>query len=218
MFEKVKEIIAKIKANSEQIKEYGEKIKSAKRFGGLAKLDEEQSILLIENRILKDNARNALFDEVMPKAVEIWNKYAGKQYGEKTKEKIRKEVEEATGCYLYATSEYSSDKFFLAPSADLRVWNWFSSRDLEVYPHPYNSVRLLVNNKIQTVNIENLKLGYCSAYVEDSRTRAIEINDKKKELRSEFEEYGKKIKAFNELLPSGIDYIYVQEPKWYNIG
>ena len=75
-----------------------------------------------------------------------------------------------------------------------------------------------MNNKIQTVSIENLKLGYCSAYVEDSRTRAIEINDKKKELRSEFEEYGKKIKAFNELLPSGIDYIYVQEPKWYNIG
>lgn len=218
MFEKVKEIIAKSKENSEQIKEYGEKIKSAKRFGGLAKLDEEQSILLIENRILKDNARNALFDEVMPKAIEIWNKYAGKQYGEKTKEKIRKEVNEATGCYLYASSGYSSDEFFLVPSVDSEVEYWFLPRDLEVYPHPYNSGRFLVNNKIQSVNVENLKLGYCSAYVEDSRARATEINNKKRELRAEFDEYEKKIRAFNELLPSGIDSIYLQEPKWYNIG
>lgn len=213
MLEKVKEIIAKSKANSEQIKEYGEKIKSAKRFGGLAKLDEEQSVLLIENRILKDNARNALFDEVMPKAVEIWNKYAGKRYGEKTKDKIRDEVKKATGCYMYASSGYSSDEFYFSPS-ETDLYYWFSSRDLEIYC----SARILINNVIQEVSIQNLKVAYCSAYVEDTRARAIEINDKKNELRSEFEEYGKKIKAFNELLPSGIDYIYVQEPKWYNIG
>jgi hypothetical protein len=51
----------------------------------------------IKIAILTQNAKRAFFAENIGKICEIWNRYAGKKYGEKTAEKIRDELRTATG-------------------------------------------------------------------------------------------------------------------------
>lgn len=48
----------------------------------------------MERIIIRHNAKVAFFAEYLPKVLEIYNKYAGKRVGEKTKEKIRTEIHE----------------------------------------------------------------------------------------------------------------------------
>ena len=48
----------------------------------------------MERIIISHNAKVVFFEEWLPKVLEIYNKYAGKRVGEKTKEKIRTEIHE----------------------------------------------------------------------------------------------------------------------------
>ena len=96
MFEKVHETLNKVDANKAFISEYGEKLKQVKSSGNsielmmeLKEMGIESKIRKIENKILYDNARIEMFREVMPKALEVWNSYENKPYGEKTKARIK---------------------------------------------------------------------------------------------------------------------------------
>lgn len=64
--------------------------------------------LEIERRILKDNARAALVAEAWPVIREACEKYAGKPYGEKTRDAIRKAVNAAG--YSFYFDGYSAEK------------------------------------------------------------------------------------------------------------
>lgn len=48
----------------------------------------------MERIIICHNAKVAFFVEYLPKVLDVYNKYAGKRVGEKTKEKIRTEIRE----------------------------------------------------------------------------------------------------------------------------
>ena len=67
--------------------------------------------LKITRYILKNNAKIALFNEVIPIALKILKKYNGKPYGEKTRQKICDEVKEKTNCRFYIGSRYGSHSF-----------------------------------------------------------------------------------------------------------
>ena len=81
----------------------------------MLKVSEEKKDLKITLKILKSNARIALFNDVLPVALEILKKYAGKPYGEKTKQKISDEVKEKTNCRFYISSRWDSYSFDLYP-------------------------------------------------------------------------------------------------------
>lgn len=74
--EDIKSRIAKKRAVESEMIENSENIKNLK----------------ITMKILKNNARVALFYDVLPVALEILAKYSGKPYGEKTRQKISDEV------------------------------------------------------------------------------------------------------------------------------
>lgn len=67
--------------------------------------------LQITIKILKNNAKIALFNEVLPVALEILTKYENKPYGEKTRQKINDEVKEKTKCLFYINSKWDSYSF-----------------------------------------------------------------------------------------------------------
>lgn len=121
---------AAIKANTEKINalEYKEERKKAAELGGrfngeewrglvekaeanadeVKKLSDNIFIYEIETRILKENAKAALFAEAYPVILKACEKYDGRQYGEKTAEKIREEVR-AAGFGFYFSGHLHTD-------------------------------------------------------------------------------------------------------------
>ena len=97
----------------DNLKERHEAKKNAEN--DMIKASEEKKDLQITLKILKSNARIALFNEVIPVALEVLKKYAGKPYGEKTKEKISDEIKEKTNCRFYITSRWDSYSFDIYP-------------------------------------------------------------------------------------------------------
>ena len=56
--------------------------------------------------IAKNNYYAAIYADIIPGFCEIWNKYTGKKYGTKTKDKIFHDLKINTGCNIYIKTEY----------------------------------------------------------------------------------------------------------------
>src|SRR5574344_1786958 len=93
----------------DNLKERHEARKAAEN--DMMKASAEKKDLRITLKILISNARIALFNEVLPVALEVLKKYAGKPYGDKTKQKISDEIKEKTNCWFYITSCYGLYSF-----------------------------------------------------------------------------------------------------------
>lgn len=58
----------------------------------------------VTNAFLTDNAKVALYNDCKKAITEVLTKYNGKPYGDKTREKIRTELKEKTGCYIWISA------------------------------------------------------------------------------------------------------------------
>jgi hypothetical protein len=175
----------------------------------------EQELLIIENKILYDNARRAYFAEVIDAVVAEFQKYKGKPYGEKTKDKIRESCKEKTGCaaYLSAGAWYETQKLVLVPldANGFSGTGRFRYNDLDCYlttkDDKGNHGKFLDENKIQEFSAEDIDICYGVKYVEDVRDRAIDMSARFAEAKAAWKQYEAACSAFNELTPSGIEHI-----------
>lgn len=120
--------------------------------------------LKIALEILKDNAANAFFAESIGTICTIWNKYTGKPRGEKTAEKIRKELFEALGVRVSITNKYDDaciTCYDLGRNAPFRELEFYASRKAG------ENVPALVDNKVQALNPDCFRLYCCGGYVDD---------------------------------------------------
>lgn len=193
---KCADILNEIKANAERAKE-------------LNSAAAEVELLRIENKILHDNARRALVAEVLPVILEELNKYSGKPYGEKTREKINNAVKARTGCAFYIdTSSYGNNCLNIVP-LDKNGYSGtgvFRYNDFEIYPAYENGERLrvLIDNKINVLPAEKLCISNCPEYVENVREHAEAIRNEYNAVKKARDEYAAKVAAFNNMIPSGL--------------
>lgn len=110
--------------------------------------------------LLKNNAQIALFNDVMPVLLEVLKKYKGKPYGEKTRNKISKEVEEKAGARAYINTRYNQDEILVYPS--FRYGSDYSITIGTKYIDGKQD-RILIDNKIQLVPLEN----FCLWFIKD---------------------------------------------------
>lgn len=135
--------------------------------------------------ILKDNAAQAFFTENIETICNIWNKYQKKPLGEKTAEKIRKELFETLGVRVWISNKYSDARitcYFDAPAP-------FRSLEFCVSRTNGEAVPALVGNKIQPLSPDVFRVYNCGAYVEDvpAHVQAIrEAHDKAREAEAAF--------------------------------
>lgn len=216
MFEKVREIFEQSKANSELVSAYNKRIKEAKTHKEIDEIVNEgfnPAIYTLENKILKDNARRMLFAEVIEKILDIWNSYKGKPYGDKTKEKIRNQIKEATGCWAYFHGNELS--LSVAHDVDNALSMYFGYRDGDIYTR---GGFIDDNNKIREVAVEDVTLNYCHEYEHNPHELAERIYEQKKVLEAELVAYQQKLSDFNKMLPSTCEHMYINTPSWYNIA
>lgn len=144
---------------------------------------------------LANNFKVVLYKEVISQFLEIWNKYEGKQYGEKTKEKIWNEIKENLHISGYFGYDYFSNK---KDTLTLYLIND------EGYKYPDNNLNLNIhclynedltdfyafvnkNNTIQKVSIDMIKLGSTIEYIEDVNEFVNQAKNQYETIRTELE-------------------------------
>ena len=181
----------------------------------MIKASEEKKDLQITLKILKSNARIALFNEVIPVALEVLKKYAGKPYGEKTKEKISDEIKEKTNCRFYITSRWDSYSFDIYPmdgfGNDYNITCGSKYTNGERKP-------LLIDNKIQLITFDEIELYYISReYVEDIPQRIENLKTAYAEAVIKQEELQTACDNFNMLAVGDISCIYSDKHIYHNM-
>lgn len=154
--------------------------------------------LNITIKMLKNNARVALFHEAMPVVVETLGKYKNKPYGEKTRQKISDEIKEKTGCRCY-------------------IGGGYGNTDINIYPEKYGyditagtmNTPLLIENRVQPVNVEDIKLYYIrNTYIEDIPAAIAEMRAAYAKAVETQKELEKICDQFNAYAVEGIERIY----------
>lgn len=171
--------------------------------------------LKITVKLLKHNATVALYNEVLPVAVEVLNKYKSKPYGEKTRHKIADEVKEKTSCLCYIAQSYSSQS----------IGFWYTG----VYGNDYNITcgtpyingeqkPLLIDNKIQPVNVEDITLWYMSnEYIEDVPQRVEDLKTLYREAVEKQKELAAICSRYNDIAVGNLPHIYQDKRIYENM-
>lgn len=169
-------------------------------------------LLQVAQKYLMDNMRRAYYAETMPTVLEVLRKYENKPLGEKTKDRIREEVKQRAGAWVYITSpyRYCSDEIHLHPV------------EHEYLFHPNDIVILVKNtdtnekrpiiggdagNRLQVYDMEDYMLYDCGNYVEDYMGAAAAAISRYKELKGKLEKLDADCREFNNTLPAGINHI-----------
>ena len=211
--EQTNRAIKEVEAREDELVENYMKRKAAE--SDMMKATEEKKNLQITIKILKNNAKIALFNEVIPVALEVLKKYAGKPYGEKTKEKISDEIKEKTNCRFYITSRWDSYSFDIYPmdgfGNDYNITCGSKYTNGERKP-------LLIDNKIQLITFDELELYYISrAYVEDIPQRVEDIKAAYSGAVAKQEELKAACDCFNALAVGDISCIYSDKHIYHNM-
>lgn len=205
--EEIEEMTKELKStylNIINLKERHEKRKKVEN--ELVRLEEKKKDLQIAIIILHSNAKIALFNEVMPQALEVLSKYQNKHYGPKTKQKIRDEIMENTNCSFYISERYSSQEYHIIPTGFV-----VTTYNIECGPKYIGGEykKILDDNKIQVLEFSDITLRYTSTeYIDDIAKR---IEELKKTYRNAYEKQQELdciCKRFNSLVVGDIKHIY----------
>lgn len=185
----IKERIAQKKENPEAEAEHLQRI---------AETQETITNGKLKLKLMQNNARISLFNEVMPIVLEVLQKYNGKPHGEKTSQKIRDEIKEKTNCFVYV----NSDSFRIVPCET--VGNTYNVECGTKYENG-NKKKVLIDNKINVVSMEDLEVYYINrTYFEDLEATVRELKRIHAEAKQKQEELKALCSQFNKLSVDGI--------------
>lgn len=150
--------------------------------------------------ILKSNAKIALMNDVIDVVIDSFNKFVGKPYGEKTKDKISNSIKEKVNCgaYIYNNTIH----VYLMNYVDREY-------DFEIGMKDYSN-KFLIDNKIQGINKDDLILCYSNnTYIEDVETEVKTIRDMQAKIIEKEQEIKKMCGEYNKHTVNGINYITI---------
>lgn len=173
----------------------------------MLKDDEKSTAALIADMntkilILKNNYRIALFDETIPAVIDVLKKYNGRQYGEKTRAKIRDEIKTAAGINFYINCRSWCDEIIISDEY-LRY-----NSQLEIYTR--TDEHILINNRINVPTADALTMNY-DVFVDDPAERVQELKKAYNAARDIQRALENACKEYNTLTVYGIEPIYAKE-------
>jgi hypothetical protein len=152
----------------------------------------------IKIAILTQNAKRAFFAENIGKICEIWNRYAGKKYGEKTADKIRDELRTATGAGVWISRNYNETKItiYLQRANGCAV---LPNNETEINAYIKDYTPTDDENKIKPLDAGAVVLYWCGAYVDDIGEHLRKFYEAREALRVAEENAKQAREAYNEL-------------------
>lgn len=175
------------------------------KFAAECKHNEDLKMTL---EILKDNAAQAFFTESIETICTIWNKYAGKPHGEKTADKIRKELFAALGVRVYITNKYDDaciTCYDLGRNAPFRQLEFYASRKAG------ENAPALVGNKVQALNPDCFRLYCCGGYVDNVPAQVAAIRAAHEKTREAEAAFSAAVSAYNSLTRGNIVRVSTRE-------
>ncbi len=168
-----------------------------------------EALRAARKKILDHNARIALLLEYFPIIIEVLNKYAGKRIGEKTKDKIREEINERTGVSVWIEDNYSRGKITIYHRNNFLVNNeiilYAKKIDNENnFYHVYNE-----EGKLNTLSADMFDYDRTDKYIEDIDGYINRKMQELSEVNAAIKALTEKIRAYDSDLPAGfkrIDY------------
>ena len=170
-----------------------------KELAAAAKSNEKEIIALSEKvyidkvalRIIDENTKAAAVAEVLPVLKEVLNKYNGKPYGEKTKDKIYNELKDKTG---FRIGIYNKD---------LTIYDAATAYDNKAEMHTGYETPVITNdNKIDATALDNIKNRY--TYNENATKAARDLIKLYKKALAARENYEKALADYNHAAPAAL--------------
>lgn len=153
----------------------------------------------IKTILQKNNIKIAFFEDVAPAIVKVWNKYEGKQAGEKTRQKIAEEIESIFNnnifCYIFK-SEYSPTTTITITTKD-NTGKYTGSEKITIISNNINIKPIDQTNKINPVEIEELREQDTIKYIDDlnkATNEIIELHAQAEQKQNELNAISSKIR------------------------
>lgn len=161
-------------------------------------ISEDVYRLKLENAVLRENAKASFAAYALPIIAEACSKYNGKQYGEKTQEKIRDEVR-AHGIGFYFQGYISKTTLNIYAPNNEGYWNGLDN--LELHAMNYNKPFVTEDNKLD-FDIDNVNQRY--KYTGSPATQVDKIIKRYKAYQAAMEKAKEQEKALNDILPESL--------------
>jgi hypothetical protein len=157
---------------------------------------------------LVNNAKVSLYEEIKNDIVDIFNKYSGKKYGEKTKEKIRNEILEKTQCWTWLDGAYCDNrKWYMDITPKHKAFKFGDKFGFKIYYENFVDE----NNIIQKIDLQGFKQSNVYPYVDDIQARIEQLLTIKEEARKLQELLNEKMDEYNKLVVSGINRLRAED-------
>lgn len=189
----IKEVIARIKANE----------------AAIARKCSELYIAEVKTRILKENAKAALFAEAYPVILDIFKKYSGKPYGEKTREKIRLEIKAAGYSVYIGKTYYDRDTLYITEMQD-GCTNPACVSCEAIGKDDSGKIKSFVNDQNKII-FDSITASCKAWYTEDAEQEARNVAEAIKDYSEATKALEAKREALAAILPEGI-----KEPEYIN--
>lgn len=155
--------------------------------------------LKLENAVLRENAKASFSWYALPIIADACSKYNGKQYGERTQEKIRDEVR-AHGIGLYFQG-YSSKTTLNIYALNNEGYHFGNELDLELYTMNYNEPFVTEDNKL---NFQALNVNMRYKYADNPTAQVNKIIKTYNAYKAAMEKAKGVESALNDILPENI--------------
>lgn len=161
----------------------------------LETLYKKECYLNLVLKLQRYNLQVAALEELKPVIIQILEKYQNKQYGPKTKDKIRNEFKELTGFYISFF-----DKNFYTEIYAVDYDHHFSLNiDTD------NDHKVLENNRIQLVTADHLRVYRVNEYINDIPAHIEKMKEAYTALQSTYKEFDGAMHKYNELCKGSIE-------------
>lgn len=158
----------------------------------------------IAGYVLNNDLKRAIYNRIIPVVAEVYGKYAGKQLGPKTIKKLRDELKQRTGCYIYHDERYNSTGFYFKaqPMNEKGFTDWRYPEVHFAYCCPSGEYSM-IGNTLQPLRLECFSVMDCRKSEADAAT----IADAAHKVKEAVAALNWLINQYNAVIPSGMEYL-----------
>lgn len=196
----------------EEIRENNRKIFDLNERKFSANYSEQNSIyrqvayLEMISKVLCNNSRRVLFNEIFPEVLNILGKYNNKPMGEKTKDKLRAELKEALSCSIWFEQHY----IHIIMLNDSGYSKAGDGDNITISTNSYNNA-ILDNNRLQVYSIDEYYLCDTRDYIDNAEEYLQVLSELKRKAKEAQENLERICSEYNALAVDGVKYLNYRE-------